>query len=116
MNCPYCKKEAPWVENKAKYGRNFGKSYMCYYCKDCDAYVGCHQNTKVALGSMANAELRALRMQCHALIDPLWKDGKMTRKEMYRMLNEKFGRTIHIGWSREEECREIISKLAPSVT
>lgn len=32
--CPVDGKPAPWVENKAKYGRNYGKSYMCYYCAE----------------------------------------------------------------------------------
>ena len=50
MICPYCNKEAKWCENKVIYGKNYGKSYMCYYCKDCDAYVGCHNNTKFPNG------------------------------------------------------------------
>jgi len=116
LTCPYCKKVAVWCNNKERYGKQYGDSYMCYWCKDCDSYVGCHQNSKKPLGSMANKELRQLRIQCHSLIDNLWKNGKMSRKEMYRMLSDKFGRTVHIGWSREEECREIISKLTPSVT
>ena len=57
MICPYCQKEAPWISNEEVYGKRYGKSYMCYYCKDCDAYVGCHDNTKRALGTMANQEL-----------------------------------------------------------
>lgn len=113
MECPYCGKEAPWVENKEKYGRNFGKSYMCYWCKDCDAYVGCHQNSQQPLGTMANAELRRLRMKAHEVVDTLWKSGKMSRKEMYRLLSEKMGKTVHIGWSNEEECKDIISKFTP---
>ncbi len=116
LTCPYCKKNAKWCENKEKYGRNFGKSYMCYWCKDCDSYVGCHENTRRPLGSMANKELRQLRMKCHDLIDKFWKEGNMNRKEMYRMLNEKFGRTVHIGWSNEEECREIIKEFTPPLS
>lgn len=108
MNCPYCDKKAKWCENKEKYGRNYGKSYMCYFCKDCDAYVGCHNNTRKPLGTMANAELREWRKKTHALIDPLWKDKQMTRKQMYRLLKDGLGREIHVAESNIEQCKEII--------
>ncbi len=39
MICPYCQKQAPWVSNELVYGKRHGKSYMCYWCKRCDAYV-----------------------------------------------------------------------------
>lgn len=108
MNCPYCQKKAPWVENKEIYGKNYGKSYMCYYCKDCDAYVGCHQNSKVPLGTMANKSLRRWRKMTHRVLDPLWKSGQMKRKDVYRKLKEHFGFDVHVGQSDEEMCRKII--------
>ncbi|KKK84310.1 hypothetical protein LCGC14_2784650 [marine sediment metagenome] len=111
MICPYCKKEAKWIQNKAIYGRNYGKSYMCYYCKVCDAYVGCHNNTREPLGTMANKELRDLRKQAHSIIDPLWKSGQMRRNEVYNMLKKKFGKVIHIGESDVELCNLIIKEL-----
>lgn len=112
LTCPYCKNAARWCSNEERYGRRYGQSYMCYWCKDCDAYVGCHQNSKKPLGSMANAELRKLRILAHAVIDPLWRSGKMDRRQMYRMLSEKLGRTVHIGWSDEKDCKEIIEKFS----
>lgn len=111
MICPYCKKEARWCENKERYGKNYGKSYMCYWCKDCDSYVGCHENTKRPLGTMANAELREWRMKTHAAIDPLWKEGKMTRKQVYSFLSQSLGREIHVGESDIEMCQKIISTI-----
>jgi len=109
MKCPYCGKEAVWCENKAIYGRNYGKSYMCYLCKSCDAYVGCHQNTKKPLGTMANNELRKWRKQAHALIDPLWKKQKWNRKTVYSRLNKFFGKHIHIGEADIELCKDIMN-------
>lgn len=53
---------------------------MCYWCKDCDTYVGCHQNSRKPLGSIGNAELRKLRIQVYSIIDVRWKSGEMTRK------------------------------------
>ena len=61
MKCNHCNKEAEWIENKIVYGRNYGKSYMIWFCHNCDAYVGCHNNTERSLGIMANKELRELR-------------------------------------------------------
>lgn len=110
MNCPYCGKEARWCDNAERYGRRYGKSYMCYWCKDCDAYVGCHQNTRKPLGTMANAELRQWRMKAHDVIDPLWKKGKMRRDDVYKMLSEKLGFDVHVGESDIATCKRIISE------
>jgi len=111
MECPYCKKEAKWVENKEVYGINYGRSFMCWYCKDCDSYVGCHNNTKKPLGTMANKELRGWRIKAHAVIDPLWRNGEMKRHEVYKMLADEFGRVIHIGESNIRTCKEILIKF-----
>lgn len=107
MICPYCNKEAKWCENKEIYGKNYGKSFMCYYCKDCNAYVGCHQNTKTPLGTMANAGLREWRKKAHNVIDPLWKNGDWKRKVVYSKLKAMYGRQIHIGESDIKLCRDI---------
>lgn len=109
MICPYCGKIAPWVENKVKYGRNYGRSYMCYYCKPCDAYVGCHTNTRKPLGTMANAHLRRLRMKAHEYLDPLWHDKHISRSAMYSNLNKIFGREVHIGEADIEMCKKILA-------
>lgn len=114
MICPFCKKEAKWCENKEIYGKNFGKSYMCYYCKDCDAYVGCHQNSERPLGTMANAELREWRKKAHSVLDPVWQSrshGNKSRKHIYRILGEYFDREIHIAESDIEQCQEIIKTV-----
>ena len=108
MICPYCGKEAKWVDNKEVYGKRYGQSYMCYWCKDCDAYVGCHQNGRTPLGTMANKELRVWRMKAHRKIDPIWKSGKFSRSEVYKKLADHFGKEVHIGESDIEMCKKII--------
>lgn len=110
MKCLYCNQEAKWVSNKIIYGKRYGKSYMCYYCENCDAYVGCHKNTRKPLGVMANKKLRKLRIECHDLFDELWKSKKMTRKKAYGFLFKNTG-IKHIGFSDEEECKKIIDFL-----
>lgn len=111
MICPYCKQKAKWCENKEIYGKNYGNSYMCYYCKPCDAYVGCHNNTKKPLGTMANRELREWRKKTHAIIDPLWlkkPNRKDARRRLYLKLYKYFGKETHVGESDIEQCKAII--------
>ncbi len=106
--CPFCGKHAVWCENSEIYGKRYGHSYMCYLCKPCDAYVGCHNNTRRPLGTMANKELREARKAAHAAFDPIWKSGKRSRAQAYDMLNKHFGRSVHIGESDKETCDLII--------
>lgn len=87
---------------------------MCYYCKDCDAYVGCHNNTKDPLGTMANKELRQLRVAAHKEFDEFWKSGYMKRWEAYRYLQNLMALKedeAHIGKFTKEQCIELITKL-----
>lgn len=111
MICPFCGKEAVWCENKAVYGKNYGKSYMCYLCKPCDAYVGCHNNSKKPLGQMANREMREWRKRAHAVVDPLWKSNKYKRSTVYARLSEAFGYPVHVGESDIETCKKIIETV-----
>lgn len=108
MNCPYCNQPAQWVPNEEVYGKRYGKFYMCWFCKPCRAYVGCHNNTKIPLGTMANVELRGWRVKVHNYIDPLWKGGKISRKKVYQILKDRFGKDIHIGESDIETCKRIL--------
>ena len=111
MKCPYCQNKAKWCDNKEVYGKRYGKSYMCYWCEDCRAYVGCHNNTRKPLGIMANKETRKWRMKVHSILDPLWQSGKMTRKEVYKKLEKIFNERIHIGESDIQRCKDILEQL-----
>lgn len=108
MICPFCKQEAIWCENKEIYGKNYGNSYMCYLCKPCNSYVGCHQNTKKPLGTMTNAEGREWRKKVHARIDPIWKSGKMERRKLYGKISGLIGKPYHTGEATIEECKKIL--------
>ena len=108
MICPYCNKPAKYGPNEEFYGKRYGRSYMCYYCKDCDAYVGTHNNTERALGTMANQELRNWRRKAHAMFDPFWQEFGLDRNEAYGLLQTKFGHRIHIGEADIETCQQIV--------
>lgn len=109
--CNYCGKEAKWVENKEIYGKNYGNSYMVWWCKPCDAFVGCHNNTMEPKGTLANRELREWRKKAHAHIDPLWKSGILARGQVYYRLKKALGGTkeIHVGGADIELCKKILS-------
>ena len=109
MKCSYCNKETEYIDSKNYYSN--GVSYgMIYICRGCDAYVGVHKGTDNALGTLANKELRELRKQAHALFDPIWKSGKMSRKDAYRYLFDNTG-VKHISWTDIESCKKVIEFL-----
>lgn len=109
MICPFCNKPAVWTMNKAIYGKNYGKSFMCWLCKPCNAYVGCHNNTRRPLGTMANSATRLWRKRAHSVFDPLWKSGEISRARAYKRLRRHFGFEVHIGESDIEMCKKIIN-------
>lgn len=119
MTCPYCQKETKWCENKEIYGRNYGKSYMCYFCRPCWAYVGCHQNTKKPLGTIANAETREWRKKVHAVLDPIWQNHqhkRSKRERIYERLSRRIygknGKSFHVGESDIGTCKKALEILS----
>ncbi len=49
-------------------------------------------------------------MDAHAAFDPIWKDGRMKRKQAYAWLGEQLGlseRDCHIGWMSDEDLRRV---------
>ena len=58
--------------------------------------------TSGALLGAANALL------IESAIDPLWKTGKIKRKQVYNWLRQKFGYEIHVGSTDIDTCKKII--------
>ena len=115
MICPFCGQPARWVNNKEIYGgKSFGKSYMAWWCKPCDARVGCHQNSKRPLGTMADAETRRWRRMAHEAFDPLWKGGWMKRDRAYKRLARRMRieEEVHIGAADVAMCKRIIKAVS----
>lgn len=83
---------------------------MIWLCRPCDAFVGCHHNTKRAKGRfLAKSDLREARKRAHAVVDPLWQGGGYKRGTVYKRLSEAFGYEVHIGDTETpEECEDII--------
>lgn len=112
MICPYCNNPAEKATGAEVYPHRpdlFQKKF--WVCKPCDARVGCHKDTYSPLGRLANAELRKAKMLAHAVFDPLWKDGEMSRNAAYRWLAEQLGikvKNCHIGGFDLDQCREVV--------
>ena len=99
--CCYCGAPVIFTGNEAIYGRKYGNG-KCYKCTACDAHVGVHSGTTIPMGRLANQELRDLKIQCHALFDPLWRNkGPVSREQAYGWLAGALGipqRECHFGW------------------
>lgn len=64
-------------------------------CDTCSNFVGCHHKTQDRtrpLGCIPTPELKGARQHIHRILDPLWKDGKFKRSEIYGMIAERIGR------------------------
>ncbi len=88
-------------------------------CDDCGNWVGCHHKTAnrtAPLGVIPTPELKAARQHIHRILDPIWKGGAMSRKELYAALTDRLGWTYHTAKIRSvEEAREVwthISEIA----
>lgn len=107
--CPYCHGKSKYVTSKEIYGHDkYGHFYLC---KKCNAYVGTHKsNPELALGRLANSELRLAKKQAHDSFDRLWKDFSSDRHECYLwlsgQLNIPFNYT-HIGMFNVATCKKV---------
>lgn len=93
-----------------------------WVCAACDARVGCHKSTMTPKGSLAKAELRRLREDCHRLFDPYWRaaaklrgwDKKAARTAAYEWLANQLQIDrveCHIAMFREDRAREAVCIL-----
>lgn len=109
--CRYCGGLVEVAHHCAIYGRVAGSWPWVYACNDCDAYVGMHPLTNLPLGTLANKELRTLRVQAKNAFTRAWQAQGMTRTGGYRWLAAQLGiakSKCHIGWSDESQCERII--------
>ena len=116
LYCPYCGRRA--VLRNADYvyqDRTIDRTRKLYVCsgfpENCDAYVGAHKDTDEPMGTLANGQLRNMRIQAHHSFDRIWKSGIMSRKDAYRWLTTTLGMGVpraHIGSFNEYLCRKCI--------
>lgn len=111
VKCDYCGADVIYTSNAEIYGREYGNG-RCYKCTGCDAYVGVHTGTNIPLGRLADKELRSLKKKCHALFDPVWKSGCITRNKAYARLAKHLKIPVsdcHFGWFDKETLHKAIA-------
>jgi len=110
--CPYCDGPVPLLTGREVYPHRpdlAGKPI--YACLPCGAWAGCHPGTTKRVGRLANAHSRRLKIAAHDAFDPLWKSGRMTRKQAYAWLRQQTGldeRECHMGWMSDEDLQRVI--------
>ncbi|MCD1266915.1 hypothetical protein B5M44_21955 [Shinella sumterensis] len=63
-------------------------------CDGCGNFVGCHHKTKNRtrpLGVIPTPGIKAMRSEIHCVIDPIWKSGRVGRRELYGMIAHLIG-------------------------
>lgn len=112
VKCPYCDREPLLVKGDVIYPKRQDLVNNLYWlCKPCDAYVGCHGDSSRPMGRLANAELRQAKVKAHKVFDPLWKSGRMTRRQAYAWLATRLDiprDQTHIGMFDVETCLKVV--------
>ncbi len=80
-------------------------------CDKCDNYVGCHHKTKnrtQPLGCIPTPEIKNARQHIHKLLDPIWQNGKIKRKDLYKKISKKLGWKYHTAGIRSiDDARKV---------
>lgn len=82
---------------------------LFFQCPTCKNFVGTDKENGKPFGSIAKPEIKKARMAIHNILDPIYKQKKMNRKQLYKILAERCGRKkIHAAWIRTmEEAKEV---------
>lgn len=124
--CPYCYQHAQLVGGDVIYPHRVDLAALNFHrCAPCDAYVGCHKagaymviagkkvvsDGTLALGRLANSDLRRAKQRAHAAFDPLWQARTMGRKDAYSWLAKALGLhqdATHLGNFDLDQCRAVV--------
>ena len=105
ITCPACGSRAYLRPASVVYGDKApdpdAKYYVCGRYPACDCYVAAHRKTMLPMGTLADKALRKKRHDAHVALDSLWKNGIMSRKEAYRLLQLSMGlpaEDAHMMW------------------
>lgn len=70
-------------------------------CDTCEGFVGCHnkhhivKKRKDPLGVIPSPRIKKARNEIHKILEPLWKNRKYSRTEIYKMISEHIGTEYH---------------------
>ena len=113
--CPYCSKPVILIDSITVYGVDYGRMYACTDFPKCNSLVGANKSTLEPFGTLANRELRKLRIKTHKLLDPLWRGHpKGARTKVYYWIQKTMHiskEDAHIGKFSPNQCKTMISIL-----
>lgn len=115
LRCPHCGAVAIIRPASEIYDdpRRKDELYVCKNYPACKSYVGMHAGTRIPLGTLANGDLRNLRIKAHRRFDRIWQSGIMSRNAAYHWMADSFGLTAddaHIGKFGEYRCQQLIEQ------
>jgi hypothetical protein len=101
------------IDSAKIFGCSYGFIYLCDAYPNCDARVGCHPGTIIALGTLANRELRKWRSLVHRKFDPLWQSGVFSsRQAAYKWLSKVMRLPLertHVAMFDKRQCQRAIA-------
>ena len=83
-----------------------------WQCPHCKNFVGSHKKTLRPLGVIATQEIKTRRHKIHEIIDPLWQQGYIKRKKLYKIISDELGYEYHTAETRSMEELDKIEELA----
>lgn len=113
--CTNCKDEvnARLTDGSEMYPHRKDLYSLPFWVCKCGAFVGCHHKTSSRtkpLGYLASQEIKDARKKIHAILDPMWRSGKISRSKAYSVISEKIGKTFHSAEIKTlEEARQVYS-------
>ncbi len=111
VRCPYCGSPVVLRSAEGIYHDNAKgvKLFVCTKYPACDAYVRVLEGTNTPAGSLANGDLRALRIEAHRCFDQIL----MSRQDAYAWLANVLAAPMahaHIGQLGEYGCKQVIEE------
>ncbi len=111
--CPFCRSRVSLIDSAKVFGCSYGFIYLCDAYPRCDARVGCHPRTIIALGTLADKELRRWRSLVHRKFDSLWQSGVFSsRQSAYKWLSKAMKlppERTHVAMFDKWQCQRAIS-------
>ena len=99
--CCNCEKEvsARLTDGREIYPHRDDLYHLPFWiCDTCGMCVGCHHKTNDPtrpLGNIPSPEIQQARKKIHALLDPIWKSGAITRNRAYKYISDCIGWRYH---------------------
>ena len=113
QRCPFCRSSVSLIDSAKVFGRSEGFIYLCNSFPECDARVRCHPKTIIALGTLADKELRKWRSLVHRKFDPLWQFGVLpSRQTAYKWLSKVMRLPLektHVAMFNIRQCQRAIA-------